>query len=83
VRVETPQGGLFIWLRLPDGVNSSQLLVRALEAGVEFAPGARFFPNPGEGAPYLRLNFAVRTPEEIEVGIRRLGDVLQRVYSFM
>lgn len=79
VQVDPPQGGLFLWLRLKGDVSSSQLLAQALKEGVEFAPGTRFFPNPAEGEPYLRLNFAVRTPDEIELGVRRLAMALQTV----
>jgi GntR family transcriptional regulator/MocR family aminotransferase len=78
VRCETPQGGLFLWLRLPDGISSKRLLPLALEAGVEFSPGGWFFPDEAEGAPYLRLNFAVQPPERIEEGIRRLRTAMDR-----
>jgi GntR family transcriptional regulator / MocR family aminotransferase len=73
-----PQGGLFVWLKLPDGISSRKLLPLALEKGVEFAPGLRFFANPAEGEPFLRLNFATRTSDEIEVGIHRLGQALMK-----
>jgi GntR family transcriptional regulator/MocR family aminotransferase len=74
--VSTPQGGLFVWLKLPEGMSSSQLLPLAQEMGVEFAPGRRFFANPIEGEAYIRLNFAACTPEEIDLGICRLRDAL-------
>jgi len=77
--VTSPQGGLFVWVRLPEGASSVRLLPLAAEEGVEYAPGPRFFPQPAEGEPYLRLNFAVRTPEEIEEGVRRLGRALRRL----
>ena len=77
VHIDPPQGGLFLWLRLPAGCSCLALLPFALEVGVEFAPGTRFFPNPAEGEGYLRLNFATCTPAEIEEGIRRLGQALQ------
>jgi GntR family transcriptional regulator/MocR family aminotransferase len=79
VQVSPPQGGLFIWLCLPAGVSSQRLLPLALEAGVEFAPGGRFYPNPADGARYLRLNFATQPPEAIEQGIQRLGQAIQRL----
>jgi GntR family transcriptional regulator/MocR family aminotransferase len=79
VSVFSPQGGLFIWLKLPDGVSALSLLRLALEMGVEFAPGTRFFTNPVEGEPFLRLNFAACTPDEIDKGIRRLGLALKRL----
>lgn len=76
VSYAVPHGGLFLWLRLPDGMSSMELLPLAMQAGVEFSPGTRYFPDPEEGKPFIRLNFAVRTPEEIDEGIRRLGKVL-------
>lgn len=79
VTVTPPQGGLFIWLKLPEGLSSQRLLPLAQEAGVEFAPGARFFPTPAEGEPFLRLNFATRSPQEIEAGIRRLAQAMARL----
>jgi GntR family transcriptional regulator/MocR family aminotransferase len=79
VHVNPPQGGLFIWLRLPENLSCLDILPLAAEEGVEFAPGYRFFPNPSEGEQYLRLNFATQTPEDIEEGMRRLGIALERL----
>lgn len=77
VQVTPPQGGLFIWLRLPENKSSLELLALARAEGVDFAPGTRFFPDFAEGDPYLRLNIATQTPEAIAEGIRRLGVALQ------
>ena len=79
VQAVSPQGGLFVWLRLPEGASAVRLLPLAAEEGVEYAPGPRFFPQPAAGEGYMRLNFATQTPEEIEEGIRRLGRALQRL----
>jgi GntR family transcriptional regulator/MocR family aminotransferase len=76
VHVDPPQGGLFVWLRLPAGCSSVDLLARGRVAGVEFAPGTRFFVEPSEGERYLRLNFATQTPAEIVEGVRRLGSLV-------
>jgi GntR family transcriptional regulator/MocR family aminotransferase len=78
-QVVPPQGGLFAWLRLPEGASALRLLPLAAEEGVEYAPGPRFFPQPAEGERYLRLNFATQTPEDIDEGIRRLGRALGRL----
>jgi len=78
-KVYPPQGGLFIWLRLPEHTSSLKLLPLAAAEGVEFAPGTRFFANPAEGENYLRLNFATQTPGDIEEGVRRLGVALKRL----
>jgi 2-aminoadipate transaminase len=66
-------------MRLPEGLSSSRLLSLALKVGVEFAPGNRFFVDPAEGEIYLRLNFTVQTPEDIEEGIRRLGEAFRHL----
>ncbi len=76
VYVDPPHGGLFIWLRLPEGVSSTELLPLALEEGVAYAPGTHFFLAPAAGEPYLRLNFAVQTIEDIDTGIQRLGNAI-------
>jgi GntR family transcriptional regulator / MocR family aminotransferase len=78
IRFETPQGGLYLWLHLPEGISSLELLRYALEAGVEFTPGSWFFPNPSDGNAYLRLNFAAQPPEQIEEGIQRLFTAMER-----
>ncbi len=77
-RVVPPQGGLFVWLRLPDGMSCEKLLPLACEEGVSFAPGSIFFPDGSDGECYARLNFAVHPPEDIEEGIRRLGKAMRR-----
>lgn len=79
VQYEIPQGGLFIWLLLPEGMAALELLGLALEAGVEFTPGSWFFPNPADGNSYLRLNFATHAPDQIEEGIRRLRRAMEQL----
>ena len=73
----TPRGGLFAWLELPDGVDTTSLLPSARARGVEYAAGARFFADPSDGVRYARLNFATRTPEEIDEGIARLAAAME------
>jgi len=72
-----PQGGLFLWVTLPPGIDSAELLKDALAEKVAFVPGASFFPAGG-GERTLRLNFSYCTPEKIDEGIRRLGGVVKR-----
>lgn len=73
-----PRGGLFLWLTLPAGLDSTALLKTALdEERVAFVPGASFFPKGG-GERTCRLNFSYAPPDVIEEGIRRLGTVVKR-----
>jgi 2-aminoadipate transaminase len=77
IRWTRPEGGLFLWLTLPDRIDSAGLFDEALAQGVAFVPG-RPFSATGGCAANLRLNFSYCTPERIEEGIRRLGGVLAR-----
>jgi 2-aminoadipate transaminase len=75
VRWTRPQGGLFLWVTLPGGMDAAEILPRALAAKVAFVPGGAFHARGG-GANTFRLNFSYSPPEVIEEGIRRLGQVL-------
>ena len=66
-----PEGGMFVWARLPDGWDADRLLRSALERDVAFVPGAPFFAGPPDRAT-LRLSFTAHPPAEIAEGLRRL-----------
>jgi 2-aminoadipate transaminase len=70
-----PQGGLFLWVTLPESINAAELLKEAIKQKVAFVPGEAFFPCGG-GQNTMRLNFSNATPEKIVQGIARLGLVL-------
>lgn len=72
-----PEGGMFVWVTLPVGMDGAELLERALEKrDLAFVPGRAFFAD-GSGANTLRLNFSSMAPDEIEEGMRRLGSLLR------
>jgi GntR family transcriptional regulator/MocR family aminotransferase len=79
VHLDPPQGGLFIWLQLPENISSEQLLPLAWEEGVNFAPGSSFFPAGLDGKNWLRLNFVAQAPDQIDEGIKRLGRAMQHL----
>ncbi len=69
-----PQGGLFLWVTLPEGLNMQAIFKSALEQNVAFVPGDSFYANDGrEGSRHMRLNFSNAAPEQIREGIRRLA----------
>jgi 2-aminoadipate transaminase len=70
-----PDGGMFLWVTLPEDIDASELLEEAIAQHVAFVPGAPFHPNGG-GANTLRLNFSNAAPERIHEGIARLGRAL-------
>ncbi len=69
-----PEGGLFLWARLPEGVDAKEVLPKAIEEKVAYVPGQPFHPD-GSGANTFRLNFSNATLENIHEGIKRLGRV--------
>jgi 2-aminoadipate transaminase len=70
-----PEGGLFIWATLPDYIDTSDLLAKALRADVAFVPGAGAYVD-GRGGSSMRLNFSGVGEEEIREGVRRIGKVI-------
>jgi 2-aminoadipate transaminase len=71
-----PQGGLFIWATLPDYIDTTDLLARALQDQVAFVPGRAAYVD-GRGGSSMRLNFSGVGEEQIREGIRRIGEVVR------
>jgi GntR family transcriptional regulator / MocR family aminotransferase len=74
------EGGFVVWVEVPASIPMMDLLEEAVHEGVGFAPGAAFFPRPAE-QPFMRLNFAALTEQQIEHGIATLGGLLRRHLS--
>ena len=72
-----PVGGMFDWVRLPEGLNAQALLPKAVDAGMAFVPGAPFYATEPD-ARALRLSFVTSTPEQIDRGMALLGQVVRR-----
>ncbi|MGW6936086.1 aminotransferase-like domain-containing protein [Lentzea sp. NPDC054927] len=71
-----PDGGMFVWLRLPGSADSAALLKEALRHDVAFVPGAPFFATTPDHATF-RMSFTTNTPSEIAEGMSRLAEVLR------
>jgi 2-aminoadipate transaminase len=71
-----PEGGYFLWLKLPEGVDAGVLLARGEEAGVTFVKGSDFFLDGG-GTSAARLAFSFATADEIGVGVERLAGLVR------
>ncbi|MCT9855098.1 PLP-dependent aminotransferase family protein [Priestia megaterium] len=72
-----PEGGLFIWVELPQGIDSAHIFSECLKNNVACVPGTPFFPN-GTRNNALRLNYSNMSAEQIVEGMKRMGDVLHR-----
>lgn len=77
VRFIRPEGGMFVWLTLPEGMDGAALLARAIaEERVAFVPGGAFFAD-GSNRNTLRLSFSCASEAQIDEGIKRLGRLLR------
>lgn len=72
-----PRGGMFLWVTLPEGVDSHDVLEAALRHEIAFVPGNAFFLDPDSGSRYMRLNFSNASAQRIRDGIQRLSDAIR------
>ncbi len=77
VKFTRPQGGLFLWITLPEKLSATDLLDEAVQNGVAYVPGYPFFAQGG-GHNTMRLNFSNAKPDAIKSGIQRLGEVFKK-----
>lgn len=75
VQYTQPEGGMFLWITLPEGLSSMDLFDLAIKEDVAFVPGKAFFTD-GSGDNTLRLNFSNSDKEKIKEGIKRLGKAI-------
>ena len=72
-----PAGGMFVWVKLPEGLNAQALLPAAVDAGMAFVPGAPFYAQQPDTRT-LRLSFVTSTPEQIDRGMAALAQVVRQ-----
>ena len=71
-----PEGGFYVWLTLPDGLNAKAMLPRAITERVAYVPGTAFFAD-GTGHRHVRLSYCYPDPDRIREGVRRFASVVQ------
>ena len=71
-----PTGGFYVWVTLPEQLDSKAMLPRAVKELVAYTPGTAFYAN-GDGRQHMRLAFCYPTPDSIRLGIRRLATVIR------
>ncbi|GHF39391.1 2-aminoadipate transaminase [Deinococcus metalli] len=71
-----PEGGMFLWVTLPHGIDTQAMLPRAVERKVAYVPGSPFYALGG-GENTMRLSYCTATPAQIETGIKALGDTIR------
>jgi 2-aminoadipate transaminase len=71
-----PDGGLFLWVRLPEGLDTGEMFARAIEHNVAYVTGSAFYVDGG-GKNTMRLSYSVVSEEQIDEGIRRLAELVR------
>ncbi|MCE5329738.1 PLP-dependent aminotransferase family protein [bacterium] len=80
VQYTQPEGGMFLWVTLPEGLSAMEVFQQAIEKKVAFVPGDPFYVNKKD-VPTMRLNFSSVDEDTIRIGIKRLGEVLKSMLS--
>jgi 2-aminoadipate transaminase len=75
-RWTTPKGGFYVWVTLPEGLDATAMLPRAVTERVAYVPGTAFYAD-GQGRQNLRISYCYPTSERIREGIRRLAGVVE------
>jgi 2-aminoadipate transaminase len=81
VEFDDPKGGIFLWIKLPDKVDTAKLYQSALAAGVAINPGPEWSVNKARAKSRMRLCFASPSHEEISQGVATLADVCRREFG--
>jgi 2-aminoadipate transaminase len=76
VQWNSPDGGMFLWVRLPQGLNAVELLPKAVDKGVAFVPGAAFYADAADPRT-LRLSFVTASEEQIHIGMAALAQAIR------
>ena len=76
VQWNTPDGGMFLWVKLPQGMNATDMLPKAVERNVAYVPGAAFYSGTAQNHT-LRLSFVTATAEQINTGIALLAQTIR------
>lgn len=71
----TPEGGFFVWVKLPEYIDTTEMLADAISQKVAFVPGRAFFAD-GRGSNFMRLAFCFPSEDDIHEGVHRLSDVI-------
>ena len=75
-----PDGGMFLWVRLPEGMDAVALLPKAVEKNVAFVPGAAFYAE-GADPRTLRLSFVTASEEQIKTGVAALAKTIREALA--
>lgn len=77
IKFTKPEGGLFTWVELPEGISAREILEKCLEKKIAFVPGGSFFPN-GNRENTFRINYSNMPEDKIRIGLQTMGEVIKQ-----
>lgn len=80
IKFTCPEGGLFTWIELPEGISARDVLDKCLQKNIAFVPGGSFYPK-GNKENTLRINYSNMPEDRIDQGLRILGQVVNDCIS--
>lgn len=82
IKYSKPRGGVYIWCRLPEGVDSKSFVAKAYSRGLALIPGYIFYPYKNGGRSYIRINYSFETEERLRVGLNLFRQVLKEELAY-
>ncbi len=79
IKWTNPEGGMFVWVTLPENICCDELFEKARDEKVSFIPGSKFYPTGFEKQNEIRLNFSYPTADQIEEGVKRLSVIIKKL----
>ncbi len=77
ISYQRPRGGVYIWCKLPSGLDSREFAGAAYKRGLALIPGYVFFPHKNGGRDHVRINYSFETEERLETGLKILRETLE------
>lgn len=81
ISYEKPRGGVYVWCKLPAGLDNKTVVSAAVKRGISVIPGEIFYPSRNGGRDYIRLNYSYETPERLKLGMENLIDIIEQLTS--
>lgn len=75
-KLQVPEGGMFMWIELPEGYNTDELWAKVFEKDIAYVPGSKFYSDPTMGTNCLRLNYATSNEDAIKEKVRIMGKII-------
>ena len=82
IAFDVPKGGIYVWCKLPSGIDSKELIANAYSNGLSLLPGYVFYPSKSGGRDHIRINYSYETEEKLIKGLDILEKTILELQEF-